>query len=280
VKFKGDRAAFIHFLKTDRRFFLKSARAWEGKLIFYKEQARSKLDIFFSKKPQAPCGIKRLDPLLESSMTYGYYQVPTAWDPKGYYLYNGSNLVKSSLVIAAELMLHELIPGHHFQIALQAENKALPLFRREMVFTSYAEGWAEYANDLGEEMEIYNDPYILCGRIMGDLFMAVRLVVDTGMNYYRWPRQKAMDFIREHYPLLSDAAIKSETLRYSTGMPGQALAYKIGNLKMWELRQKAEKALGDKFDIKAFHGAILESGVMPLRVLEKHIQWFIENPVR
>jgi uncharacterized protein (DUF885 family) len=277
VQFKGDRAAFIQFLKTDPRFLAPTVQAYEEKLVFYKEQAESKLDLFFTKKPQAPCGVKRLDPLLESSMTFGYYQVPTASDPKGYYLYNGANSKTATLVFAADLMLHELIPGHHFQLALQSENNSLPKFRREMNFTSYVEGWGEYAADLGEEMGIYSAPYVKCGRIMGDLFMAVRLVVDTGMNYFKWPRQKAMNFMKQHHLLVSDTEIQTETLRYAAGAPGQALAYKIGNMKMLELLDKAKQTWGDKFDIRTFHDAVLNSGAMPLKLLEKHLRWFKEK---
>lgn len=281
VEFKGDVDAFVHFLKTDPRFKPKSAEEIGKRMNHFKEQAEAKLPLFFSKLPKAPCGVKRLDPLLEGSMTYGYYQVPTASDPKGYYFYNASNLESKNILntASAALILHELLPGHHFQVNLQSENEAFSLLRRENFLSPYAEGWAEYAAQLGNEMGIYKDPYERCGRIMQDLFMSVRLVVDTGMNYLQWPRQKAKDLMKK-YLLQSDFEIETETLRYSTGIPAQALGYKIGSLKMWELRKKAEKALGPKFDVRKFHHALLGSGTMPLFLLEKHVERFIEDAQR
>jgi uncharacterized protein (DUF885 family) len=278
VKFKGDIEAFVHFLKTDPRFKPKSAEEIGKRMNHFKEQAEAKLPLLFSKLPKAPCGIKRLDPLLEGSMTWGYYQVPTASDPKGYYLYNASNLASKNIltIASAALVLHELFPGHHFQVNLQSENEAFHPLRREYILSPYVEGWAEYASQLGREMNIYQDPYERCGRIIFDLLMSVRLVVDTGMNYFQWPRSKAMKLMKK-YLLLSDVEIETETLRYSTGIPGQALGYKIGSLKMWELRKKAEKALGPKFDVRRFHDAILGSGTMPLFLLEKHVEHFIEK---
>jgi uncharacterized protein (DUF885 family) len=278
VKFKGDVDAFVHFLKTDRRFKPKSAEEMGKRMTRFKEQAKVKLPLFFSKFPKAPCGVKRLDPLLEGSMTYGYYQDPTAADPRGYYFYNASNLESKNILntASAALILHELLPGHHFQVNLQSENEALPLIRREYFLSSYCEGWAEYASQLGQEMKIYQDPYERCGRIMQDLFMAVRLVVDTGMNEMQWPRQKAKALMKK-YLLVSDRESETETLRYSSGMPAQALGYKIGSLKIWELRRKAEKALGAKFDLRRFHDAILGSGTLPLFLLERHVDHFIET---
>lgn len=278
VKFAGDIDAFVHFLKSDPRFKPKSAEEIGKRMNHFKEQTEAKLPFFFSKLAKAPCGVKRLDPLLEGSMTYGYYQTPTASEPKGYYLYNAANLESKNIlnIASAALILHELLPGHHFQINLQAENEALPFFRREFFLSAYGEGWGEYAAQLGDEMGIYKDPYERCGRIMQDLFMSVRLVADTGMNYMQWSRQKVKDLMKK-YLLVSDSEIETETLRYSTGIPAQALGYKIGSIKMWELRKKAEKTLGPKFDIRRFHHAILGSGTMPLFLLEKHVERFIEK---
>ena len=278
VKFKGDVDAFVHFLRTDPRFKPKSAEEIGKRMNRYKEQAEAKLPLFFSKLAKAPCEVKRLDPLLEGSMTYGYYQAPTASDPQGYYFYNASNLESKNILntASAALILHELLPGHHFQVNLQSENETLPLIRQEYFLNPYGEGWGEYAAHLGDEMGIYKDPYERCGWIMQDLFMSVRLVVDTGMNYLQWPRQKAKDLMKK-YLLVSDVELETETLRYSTDIPAQALGYKIGSLKMWELREKAEKALGEKFDIRKFHDVILGSGTMPLFLLEKHVERFIEK---
>src|SRR5262245_36284925 len=203
----------------------------------YVQNILPKIDSYFMKLPNAPYGVKRLDPGLEASMTFGYYQVPTKADPKGYYNYNGSDLKDRSLLDAGSLIYHELIPGHHFQLNLQSENEALPPFRREGGQTAYVEGWAEYSSDLAEQMGMYRDPYDLYGRLTADMFLTVRLVVDTGMNYMGWSQEKAMQYMKEN-TLLSETQIRSESLRYSTDIPGQALAYKMGSKKIQELRKE------------------------------------------
>lgn len=278
IKFKGDNKTFFHFLKNNPAFKPKSAEEIGQRMEKFKELAKAKLNLYFYRLPKAPCTVKRLDPLLEDSMTYGYYQTPTAADPKGYYLYNASNLENKNILntASAALILHELLPGHHFQISVQAENPKLSPFRREYFLSSFAEGWAEYASQLGVEMGIYYDPFEQCGLLFQDLFMSVRLVVDTGMNYFQWPRERAKEMMKK-YLLISAHETETETLRYSTGIPAQALAYKIGSLKMWELRERAEKTLGKLFDVRRFHDALLGKGSMPLFLLEKHIKRFIQQ---
>jgi len=207
-------------------------------------------------------------------MTFGYYDMPTAEEPTGRYRFNGSTLSERPLISAAALIYHELVPGHHFQLNLQRENETIPAFRRLGSQTAFVEGWGEYASDLAGEMGLYSDPYDEYGRLGMDMFLSTRLVVDTGMNLMGWPRQKAIDYMLDH-DLESATQITSETLRYSADRPAQALAYKMGSNKIRELRQRAEKALGPKFDIRRFHDAVLGSGSMPLSVLEKHIDWWI-----
>lgn len=276
VQFKGDQKAFLDYIKNDPRFKPKTPEQIGKRLMHFLGKVKPQVPHFFKTQPQAPCGVKRLDPAYESTMTYGYYQDPLPHDPKGYYLYNASKLEERNIVDSASLILHELIPGHHFQINLQRENKSLPNFRKDKFHTAYIEGWAEYAAQLGKEMGIYQDPYDYCGLVLQDLMMAVRLVVDTGMNYYGWTREKASQYMRDHLNI-SDTEIKTETLRYSTAMPGQALAYKIGHLKFMELRKKAEKALGERFDLRTFHETVLGSGSLPLTILEAHIDWYIKK---
>jgi len=276
VGFKGKADEFRHFLKTDPRFFPKTPEEIGERLTLYMNSMSQKIDSFFLKKPKAPYGVKRLEPELEGSMTFGYYEAPTASEPKGHYKYNGSNLNERSLVWAEGLIYHELVPGHHFHIASQNENEALPEFRRENFHNAFTEGWAEYASWLGLEMGLYQDPYSLCGKYMMDMFLSTRLVVDTGMNYLEWPRSRAVKFMKDHL-LESDTQIHSETLRYSTDIPAQSLGYKLGSIKMFELRDKVKKALGEKFDTRKFHHAILGSGSMPLPILDKHMDWFIEK---
>lgn len=274
--FEGSMSEFRRYLKTDPRFFPKTPEEIGERLLAAQERIIPKVDSYFLKKPKAPYGVKRLEPALEGAMTFGYYQSPTAADPKGYYNYNGSNLKDRSLLNAAPLIYHELVPGHHFQRNLQHENADLPKFRREAGYTAYVEGWAEYASALAGEMGMYEDPYDLVGRLMMDMFSSTRLVVDTGMNYFGWPRSRAVEFMREN-TLESDAQIETETLRYSSDIPGQALAYKTGSRKIRELRRKAQKALGPAFDIRKFHDAVLGSGAMPLTILERHIDRFVQQ---
>jgi uncharacterized protein (DUF885 family) len=274
--FKGSRAEFRHFLKTDARFFPKTPEEIGAKLQRFAELADSRVDMFFLKRPRAPYGVKRLDPAVEGAMTFGYYQIPTGGDPKGNYLFNGSNLSDRSLLNAGALALHELVPGHHFQLSLQSENEGLPSFRREAYYTAFNEGWGDYSAELGIEMGVYKDPYDMCGRAAMDLFISVRLVVDTGMNYMGWSRSRAVDYMREN-EFEAETQINTESLRYSVDMPGQALAYKMGSLKILELREKASRALGSRFDIREFHNAVIGSGSLPLTILEKQIDWYIKR---
>lgn len=275
LDFKGSKEDFHRFLKTDPRFFPKTPEEIGNKLTSAIDRIRPALDRFFTTFPKAPYTIKRLNPALEGSMTYGYYTVPSPLDPSGYYFFNGSNLDQRSLLNAAALAYHEIMPGHHFHMAGQRERLERPAFRRNLGHSGFQEGWAEYASSgLAMEAGMYSDPYDLYGRLMYDTFFSVRLVVDTGLNFYGWPRAKAIAYMKEH-TLESDTQIDSETLRYAVGSPAQALSYKLGSLKMFELRRKAERALGKRFDIKKFHEALVGSGSMPLTLLEEHIDWFI-----
>jgi uncharacterized protein (DUF885 family) len=276
LEFKGTKAEFHAFLRTDPRFFPKSPDEIGEKLITAMQEMEPRLDAMFLRRPKAPYGVKRLDPRLEGAMTYGYYQVPTPRDPKGYYNYNGSKLESRSLLNVRALAFHELAPGHHFQINLQTENEALPPIRRETRHTAYTEGWGEYASSLGDDAGLFADPYDQYGRLMMDMFLSVRLVVDTGMNALGWSRERAMDYMREH-TLESEEQIRTESLRYSVDMPGQALAYKMGSRGFRELRAKAETALGSRFDVRQFHDAVLTSGSLPMRTLETHVEWWIET---
>ena len=276
LDFKGTPAEFRRFLRTDPRFFAKTPDEIKAKLTSYAEAMKKKMDGFFLRMPKAPYGIERLAPELEASMTFGTYEAPSAYEPRGIYYFNGSLVAERSLLWAEALIYHELIPGHHYHLALQSENSSLPNFRRETYHNAFTEGWAEYASWLGLDMGLYQDPLSLCGKYQNDMMFAVRLVVDSGMNYFEWPRDRAETYMAEHL-VESETQIRSEALRYSTDMPGQALGYKIGSLKMAELRDKALKKLGKRFDVRKFNEALVGSGSMPFPVLEKHIDWFIEN---
>jgi uncharacterized protein (DUF885 family) len=276
VGFEGDLAAFRRFLKSDPRFFVKTPAEVSERLLAAVRRIEPHVKDYFLRVPQAPYGVARLEPELEPGMTYGYYRQPVPGRPEGDYLFNGSKLDERSMLSAAALIYHELIPGHHFQLSLQRENGDLPEFRRNSYPTAFVEGWAMYASELAEEMGGYPDPYDLCGMLADDLFLSSRLVVDTGMNGLGWTRQQAIDYMREN-TLESDTQIGTETLRYAVDIPAQALAYKMGSSEIWELRRHAEKELGAKFDLRRFHDAVLGSGAMPMTVLTKRIEGWIDE---
>jgi uncharacterized protein (DUF885 family) len=272
--FKGTLRDFRQYLKTDRRFFPKSSQEIGDTMMAAIRRIEPKMDAFFVRKPKAPYGVKRLDESLEQSMTYGYYQVPSAGDPMGYYRFNGSQPESRSLLMAAATIYHELLPGHHFQIMLRREQTGLIPYRRAAMHTAFTEGWAEYSSDLAGEMGLFDDPYARAGRIAMDLFLSSRLVVDTGMNALGWSRERAMAYMNEH-TLESAVQIDTETLRYSSDMPGQALAYKLGARQIHELRRRVQAAQGPAFDIRRFHAHLLDHGSMPLGVLDAHVECYV-----
>jgi uncharacterized protein (DUF885 family) len=281
IGFKGSREAFDEQLLKDPRFLARTPQEMGERLLAQTKRMEPHIPAYFSKVPQARYGVKALDAALAKGQTFGFYSPPTPADPVGYYYYNSSDLKNRSLFAAAHLMFHELIPGHHLQLALQLENTNMHPVRRLIGPDAFTEGWAEYAASLGKEMGLYADPYDLYGQLAWESFFAVRLVVDTGMNYFDWPLAKARAYMKAHV-LNSDTEIASETLWYSTDLFGQALNYRLGYEKFRELRHRAEKALGASFDIRAFHAAAINDGAIPLDVLEKQIDWFIaqQQPVR
>ncbi len=276
VGFDGSLPEFRRFLKSDPRFFARTPEEVGQRLLAAQNRILPRIPEFFGRTPKARFGVERLEPQLEASVTFGYYQAPTPQEPTGRYKYNGSKLPERSLLFGAALIAHELVPGHHFQINLQRENEALPKFRRETYHTAFTEGWGEYASDLADQMGMYADPYDRAGRLAMDLFLTSRLVVDTGMNLYGWPREKAIAYMKEN-TLQSDTEIETETLRYACDMPAQALAYKMGMRQFVALREKARRLLGPAFDVRKFHDAVLGSGSLPLDVLARHVNWFVER---
>ncbi|HUP48006.1 MAG TPA: DUF885 domain-containing protein, partial [Thermoanaerobaculia bacterium] len=274
--FQGTRDEFRRFLETDERFFEASAEAIRERLAAHVRKIEPHLDRFFARRPAAAYGVERLDPRLEGAMTFGYYKPPTPAGPIGLYYFNGSKTSERNLLFGLALMAHELVPGHHFQFARQQENDALHPLRRETYDTAFVEGWGEYAAALGLEMGIYDDPYDRAGRLMMDSLLSARLVVDTGMNALGWSRERAMEFLERH-SMLSPTEIATETLRYSTDIPAQALAYKIGSLRMMALRRRAEERLGPDFDVRRFHEWVIGNGSMPIFLLEESVGEKIEN---
>ncbi len=276
LEFEGSARDFIDEVAFDARFIADTPDDVEARFLEHIHRIEPKLDAYFRTQPEAAYGVRRLPPAAEPGMTYGYYNPPTAADPVGYYNYNGANLENKSLLWSANLIYHELLPGHHFHLATQGENESLHALRRNYSVASYTEGWAEYASSLGIEMGVYEDPYDLYGRYLGEIFLASRLVVDTGMNALGWSLEEAREYMAQ-YAVQSEQEIVSETLRYSTSIPAQALAYRLGYEKHWELRARAEALLGDSFDIREYHDVVLSGGAMPLPVLEGKVDRWIAS---
>ncbi len=276
IGFEGTAAEFSEHLRTDPGFFPETPDEVAHRLRSASETFFVRVDELFMMAPKAPFDVRRLDPSLEASQTYGYYSPPTPTEPTGYYNYNASSLDERSWLNLEGVSYHELFPGHHFHIARQFENESLPPMRRYSFQTAFTEGWGSYASHLGLEAGMYSDPYSRYGMYILEIFLATRLVVDPGMNYFDWTLEQARDFMRES-TLESGTQIATESLRYSTDMPGQALAYQMGKRKLLELRARAEAALGEDFDLRRFHEAVLGSGSMPMQVLDEHIDWFIEQ---
>jgi uncharacterized protein (DUF885 family) len=205
-------------------------------------------------------------------MTYGYYEPPTPATSIGRYRWNGANLAGKSLLTYAALIFHELAPGHHFHIARQSENTALPDLRREsFAIGAFNEGWAEYAAGLGWEMGLYAEPLDAYGRLVHERFTAQRLVVDTGLNVMGWGLDKAASYMKAN-TTESDEQVASEILRYSTDLPAQALAYRAGYVELMRIRTHAQNELGDRFDIRDFHEQVLGPGALPFPVIDAHIK--------
>ena len=274
--FSGTRDEFHLFLRTDPRFFPKSPEEVAERLKSASDSMFARIGDFFFEIPQAPYGVRRLHRALEPTQTFGYYDRPTASDPVGYYNYNGSKLDERSWVGLEAISFHELVPGHHFQIALQNENEALPAFRTAAYYTAFGEGWGSYSSQLALEAGMYRDPYSRYGMYVMESFLATRLVVDPGMNYLGMSLEDARQFMREN-TLASETEIATESLRYSTDLPGQALGYQMGKRKILDLRSRARVALGDRFDIRRFHEAVLRNGAVPMVVLERQVDRFVEQ---
>lgn len=274
--YTGTATQFREFVLTDPRFIAKSPEEVRDRLLSYVKRIEPKIGMYFLHVPQAGYTIERLPSALESSYTFGLYAEPSASRSVGTYYFNGSQLSARPMFKAGPLIMHELIPGHHFQLNLAAENQTLPAFRRRAPFPAYTEGWADYSSQLGSAMGAYLDDYDRYGLLAQNLHQSVRLVVDTGFHSLGWSLEQATDYMREH-EIESDIQIQSEVSRYSMGIPAQALAYKLGGNEILKVRAHAEKELGKNFDIRKFHDWILGSGPLPLEVLDQHVEWCIEQ---
>ncbi|WP_210414112.1 DUF885 domain-containing protein [Luteithermobacter gelatinilyticus] len=274
VGFDGDLQDFISFLRTDPRFYPKTPEELVRHVSTIAKKMDGELPKLFGYLPRQPYGVKEVPADIAEKTTTAYY-MPGAPDGSraGFYYINTSKLDSRPLYTLEALTLHEAVPGHHLQIALASETD-LPPFRRYGGYTVFVEGWALYAERLGLEVGFYQDPYSNFGRLSYEMWRALRLVVDTGMHYLGWTRQQAIDFMAEN-SALSLHNITAEVDRYIT-WPGQALAYKTGELKIRELRQRAEDALGKDFDLRAFHDELLRHGALPLSILEENMDRWIK----
>jgi uncharacterized protein (DUF885 family) len=274
LKFDGDFAAFLKFLRSDPQFYAKTPEELLMRASRIAKRIDGLLPRYFGKLPRLPYGVDSVPDAIAPFYTGGRYVEPSG-DGKtsGTYWVNTFALPSRPLYVLPSLTLHEAVPGHHLQIALAIEQTDLPAFRRTSYIAAYAEGWALYSEHLGVEMGIYQTPYEQFGRLTYEMWRACRLVVDTGMHALGWSRARAIAFLKDN-TALSEHEIGTEIDRY-IGWPAQALGYKLGELKIRELRTKAEKELGASFDLRAFHDVVLASGSVPLPILEQRVNDYI-----
>ena len=275
VEFTGDLHEFFEFLNTDPQFYFTERQDLLDGYIALRDIIDPNAARLFKTIPGADYEIRLVEPFREKSAAGGQYRgaSPDGSRP-GVFFANAYDLSARPKWAMEALFLHEAVPGHHFQLALTLELDDLPRFRQFGHYTAYSEGWGLYAESLGGELGAYTDPYQYFGKLNAELWRAIRLVVDTGLHYYGWTREEVLEYMFAN-SAVAEARAVAEAERFM-GIPGQALSYKIGQLKIQELRDRAETALGESFDIREFHAQVLESGGLPLGVLEARIDLWIE----
>ena len=275
LNWDGDFSSFLNYLRTDPKFYYDNADDLFDAYLIMSKTIDPLLPKIFKVFPRAPYGVIPIPEETAPFTTTAYYNRPSPGRPGYFYanLYKPESRPKYEIPV---LTVHEAVPGHHFQISIAQELENVPEFRKHGGITAFVEGWGLYSEELGEHMNIYDDPYDKFGQLTYDMWRAIRLVVDTGMHYKDWTRDDAIDlFLKNSAKSLLD--IENEVDRY-IACPGQALAYKIGQLKILELRTRAENVLGDKYDIKDFHHEVLKRGSLPLELLEFYIdEWIIQT---
>ena len=276
VGFEGDLNSFFEHVRTKPELmpFSDPQEVIDNFNSMY-EKIKPNIDRLFSLQPKTPFEIRRVEAFREASAAAHYNSGSLDGTRPGIFYVPIPDVKQYNVYSDEDLFLHEAIPGHHFQISLQQENQDLPDFRKNLFYSAFSEGWALYTESLGEELDLYKDPYQYFGMLGAEMHRAVRLVVDTGLHAKGWTREQAIQFSLDN-EAESLASITSEIERYMAN-PGQALSYKIGQLKIRSLRKKAEEAMEDQFDIRIFHQKILESGALPLSILEGKINDWIHN---
>ena len=280
VKFDGNLNEFFEFMRTDKQFYYpnndvgREAYLVEAKALI--DTMRDKLPEYFSLIPEADMIVKRVEPFREKSAGKAFYQSPAKDGSRpGIYYANLYDMNDMPTYQMEALAYHEGIPGHHMQRAIAQELDGIPEFQKYSSFTAYTEGWGLYTEELAKDMGFYQDPYSDFGRLAMELWRACRLVVDTGIHSKKWSRERAINYLIENTPNPKNDSVKA--IERYIAMPGQATAYMIGKLKIMELREWANKELGDQFDIRAFHTVVLKDGPVPLNILEQKVKDWVAN---
>jgi uncharacterized protein (DUF885 family) len=272
----ADLKSFRVALAANPKEHPQSAEALMSAYKGYIAQMQPRLPELFGRLPKAPLEVVAMPSFAEKNSPMAYFsQGTTDGSRPGRVDVNLYNFAERSLATVESVAYHEGIPGHHLQISIAQETTGLPEFRKYQDYTAFVEGWALYSERLGKEMGFYKDPYSDYGRLDNDMWRAIRLVVDTGVHSQHWTRQQMVDYFHDHSSL-DETNVQAEVDRY-IAWPAQALGYKMGQLKILELRDKAKTALGPKFDIKAFHDAVLDSGALPMDVLEQRVDAWIAS---
>ncbi|TWU62444.1 DUF885 domain-containing protein [Crateriforma conspicua] len=274
VGFDGELPEFLTHLRTAPEFYAETPEQLMKEVAYVLKRADGRLPEIFGRLPRIPYGIREIPAFVAPQTTSAYYWPPaTDGSRGGFYYVNTYNLPARPLYQLEALSLHEAVPGHHLQLALQAELDGLHPIRKQSGFTAFIEGWALYSERLGKEIGFYQDPYQDFGRLSMEAWRASRLVVDTGIHALGWSRQRAIEYMKAN-TALSEHNVVAEVDRY-IGWPGQALAYKVGELYITDLRHQAEEALGDSFDVREFHDVVLGAGSIPLPVLGQRVKDYI-----
>lgn len=280
VGFEGSLGDFFDFIRNDPNNYYQNSDAGRQQFL---EDARQQIDgihavvdDYFNVLPEANLVVRRVEPWRENSTSIAFYNRPSAdASQPGIYYANLADMSNMQKYVFTAITYHESIPGHHFQIALAQELEGLPEFRKQAGYGAFTEGWALYAEQLAREMGFYKNPYDNFGRLQNELWRAARLVLDTGIHARKWSRQQAIDYFRENTPL-SEGDIVTEVERFFVN-PGQALGYKLGMINILELREQAREQLGDKYDIRGFHDAIIGAGALPLPLLQGRVSEYIQS---